>query len=218
MEDVRNNCGILESPIYEFVESVWIDWVNAVPKVKVDDEDLLLYLMWALDSVKEQGTEINEKFWLLTYNAIHRDLSGRDGELNETAIKFLTNLTCACVLYCLGLKLAGESDNQEVFMNFVTVLGDHWPDVKKIKRKIMERPVSEDLMRWVSEYRESSRFYTLRKLVAWDTQEFESLPDVRRGASAVPAVTLTQVNIGTLHNHPGAEFNDHSVTFELQQK
>ena len=55
---MRNNSGILESPIYEFVESVWIDWVNAVPKVKVDDEDLLLYLMWALDSVKEQGTEI----------------------------------------------------------------------------------------------------------------------------------------------------------------
>ena len=82
----------------------------------------------------------------------------------------------------------------------------------------MERPVSEGLMRWVSEYRESSRFYTLRKLVAWDDSEFESLPDVRRGASAVPAVTLTQVNIGTLHNHPGATYNDNSVSVELHKK
>jgi hypothetical protein len=218
MEDVRNNSGIFDSPIYEFVESVWIDWVSAVPKVKADDEDLLLYLIWALDSVKEQGKEIDEKFWLHTYSAIHRNLSGRDGELNETAIEFLTNLTCACVLCCLGLNLAGESDNQEVFMNFVAVLGDHWPDVKKIKRKIMGLQVSEGLMKWVSEYRDSNRFYTLRKLVDWDDREFESLPDLRRSASSVPAVTLTQVNIGTLHNHPGAEFNDNSVMIELQKK
>ena len=54
--------------------------------------------------------------------------------------------------------------------------------------------------------------------MAWDDTVVSNLPDLVGGGAVTPAVNLTQVNIGTLHNHPGAEFNDNSVMIELQKK
>jgi hypothetical protein len=77
---------------------------------------------------------------------------------------------------------------------------------------------STALKGWVREYMQSDVFLTTSKNMAWDDTLVSNLPDLVKGGSVTPAVKLTQVNIGTLHNHPGAEFNDNSVMIELQKK
>ena len=61
MEDVRNN--ILESPVFEFIEDGWIEWVTGVKTSSVDENDLLLYLIWGLDTLKENEKNVREKYW-----------------------------------------------------------------------------------------------------------------------------------------------------------
>ena len=43
---------ILESPLYEFVRMRWIEWEQRILSMQVDDSEFLLYLVWALDSIK----------------------------------------------------------------------------------------------------------------------------------------------------------------------
>ena len=102
MEDVRNN--ILESPLFEFIEEGWIEWVTGVKTSSVDENDLLLYLIWGLDTLKENEKNVREKYWNLVYSAIYKHL--KDRKVEDGDINYLTNLICACTMHCIGLNLA----------------------------------------------------------------------------------------------------------------
>lgn len=214
MEDVRNN--ILESPVFEFIEDGWIDWVTGVKTSIVDETDVLLYLVWGLDTLKENDKNARVKYWNLVYTAIYRHLKER--KVEDDDIKYLTNLVCACALHCIGLNLAGNYDMQDLYCEVTEGLGENLAGVNWLKNKMVVDAGSTPLKEWIREYMASDLFLTMSKVTAWDDAKVDNLPDLVRGAGGVPAVNLTQVNIGTLHNHPGAEFNDHSVTFEVQQK
>ena len=53
---------ILESPLYGFVKRGWRKWSQKIVSLQVRDEDFLLYLVWALDSVKQQDEDVNVQF------------------------------------------------------------------------------------------------------------------------------------------------------------
>ncbi len=214
MEDVRNN--ILESPVFEFIEEGWIEWVTGVKTSSVDENDLLLYLIWGLDTLKENDKNAREKYWNLVYSAIYRHLKER--KVEDDDIKYLTNLVCACTLHCLGLNLTGNYDMQDLYCEVVSGIGEKLAKVNWLKNKMAVDAGSMPLKKWVREYMESETFLTISKATAWDDTNVDRLPDLVRGGAGVPAVNLTQVNIGTLHNHPGATYNDNSVSVELHEK
>lgn len=214
MEDVRNN--ILESPVFEFIEEGWIEWVTGVKTSSVDENDLLLYLIWGLDTLKENDKNAREKYWNLVYSAIYRHLKER--KVEDDDIKYLTNLVCACTLHCLGLNLTGNYDMQDLYCEVVSGIGEKLAKVNWLKNKMAVDAGSMPLKKWVREYMESETFLTISKATAWDDTNVDRLPDLVRGGAGVPAVNLTQVNIGTLHNHPGATYNDNSVSVELHKK
>ena len=214
MEDVRNN--ILESPVFEFIEEGWIEWVTGVKTSSVDENDLLLYLIWGLDTLKENDKNAREKYWNLVYSAIYRHLKER--KVEDDDIKYLTNLVCACTLHCLGLNLTGNYDMQDLYCEVVSGIGEKLAKVNWLKNKMAVDAESMPLKKWVREYMESETFLTISKATAWDDTNVDRLPDLVRGGAGVPAVNLTQVNIGTLHNHPGATYNDNSVSVELHKK
>ncbi len=214
MEDVKNN--ILESPVFEFIEEGWIEWVTGVKTSSVDENDLLLYLIWGLDTLKENDKNAREKYWNLVYSAIYRHLKER--KVEDDDIKYLTNLVCACTLHCLGLNLTGNYDMQDLYCEVVSGIGEKLAKVNWLKNKMAVDAGSMPLKKWVREYMESETFLTISKATAWDDTNVDRLPDLVRGGAGVPAVNLTQVNIGTLHNHPGATYNDNSVSVELHKK
>ncbi len=216
MEDVRNN--ILESPVFEFIEEGWIEWVTGVKTSSVDENDLLLYLIWGLDTLKENDKNARKKYWNLVYSAIYRHLKER--KVEDDDIKYLTNLVCACTLHCLGLNLTGNYDMQDLYCEVVSGIGEKLAKVNWLKNKMAVDAGSMPLKKWVREYMESETFLTISKATAWDDTNVnvDRLPDLVRGGAGVPAVNLTQVNIGTLHNHPGATYNDNSVSVELHKK
>lgn len=214
MEDVRNN--ILESPVFEFIEEGWIEWVTGVKTSSVDENDLLLYLIWGLDTLKENEKNAREKYWNLVYSAIYRHLKER--KVEDDDIKYLTNLVCACTIHCLGLNLTGNYDMQDLYCEVVSGIGEKLARVNWLKNKMAVDSNSTPLKEWMREYMLSDVFLTMSKTTAWDDTNVDNLPELVKGGSVVPHVTLTQVNIGTLHNHPGAEFNDNSVSIELQKK
>lgn len=214
MEDVRNN--ILESPVFEFIEDGWIDWVTGLKTSSVDEADLLLYLIWGLDTLKENDKNARVKYWNLVYSAIYKHL--KDRKVEDDDITYLTNLVCACTLHCVGLNLAGNYDLQDLYCEVNGGLGEKLTEVNLLKNKMAVDSGSTPLKEWVREYMESNMFLTISKATAWNDEMVDNLPDLVKGGDGVTAVNLTQVNIGTLHNHPGATYNDNSVSLEVQQK
>lgn len=214
MEDVRNN--ILESPLFEFIEEGWIEWVTALKTSCVDENDILLYVVWGFDTLKENEKNAREKFWNLVYTSIHRHL--KDKNVGDEDYRYLTNLVCACALHCIGLVLAGNYDMQDLYCEVNRGLGENISNVNCLRNRMVVDAGSVQLKEWVREYMESDTFLTTSKAMAWDETIVSDLPDLVRGGTVNSAVNLTQVNIGTLHNHPGAEFNDNSVNIQLQEK
>lgn len=214
MEDVRNN--ILESPVFEFIEDGWIDWVTGVKTSSVDETDVLLYLVWGLDTLKENDKNARVRYWNLVYTAIYRHLKER--KVEDDDIKYLTNLVCACTLHCVGLNLAGNYGMQDLYCEVTEGLGVNLSGVNWLKNKMAVDSGSSPLKEWVMDYMASDMFLTMSKATAWDDEKVDNLPNLVRGGVSMPAVNLTQVNIGTLHNHPGATYNDNSVNLEVQQK
>ena len=214
MEDARNN-NILKSPLYDFIQDGWLDWVPDIKVTKVDEKHLLLFVMWGLDSIKEQGRRTNDKFWHLLYNGIRNRLRS-EGVQSDIGIDHLADLVCACALHCFGLVLVGNSENQKIFGELIDGLREHYGPVFQLKSEIKAEVPS--LKEWLTEYMNNDSYYTLSSEVKWDDERVAMLPDLKRGGTDVPQVAFTQVNIGTLHNHPGAEFNDNSVTIGLQKK
>ena len=214
MEDVRNN--ILESPLFEFIEEGWIEWVTALKTSCVDENDILLYVVWGLDTLKENDKSAKEKFWNFVYTSIHRHL--KDKNVKDDDYRYLTNLVCACTLHCIGIVLTGDYDMQDLYCEVNRGLGENISNVNWLRNRMAVDLESTALKDWVREYMQSDVFLTTSKNMAWDDTVVSNLPDLVGGGAVTPAVNLTQVNIGTLHNHPGATYNDNSVSVELHKK
>ena len=180
MEDVKNN--ILESPVFEFIEEGWIEWVTGVKTSSVDENDLLLYLIWGLDTLKENEKNVREKYWNLVYSAIYKHL--KDRKVEDGDINYLTNLICACTMHCIGLNLAGNYDMQDLFCELNHGFGDKLAGVKWLKDKMTVDSSSTPLKEWVRDYMASDIFLTTSKNIAWDDTKVDNLPDLVRGKCA----------------------------------
>lgn len=214
MEDARNN--ILESPVFEFIEDGWIEWVTGVKTSSVDENDLLLYLIWGLDTLKENEKNVREKYWNLVYSAIYKHL--KDRKVEDGDINYLTNLICACTMHCIGLNLAGNYDMQDLFCELNHGFGDKQAGVRWLKDKMTVDSSSTPLKEWVRDYMASDIFLTTSKNIAWDDTKVDNLPDLVRGE--VPAVPSGSTHYYIEHvntfNNSGI-VNDYSSNIEISK-
>ena len=187
MEDVRNN--ILESPVFEFIEDGWIEWVTGLKTSSVDENDILLYVVWGLDTLKENDKNAREKFWNLVYTSIHRHL--KDKNVGDEDYRYLTNLVCACALHCVGLVLAGDYDMQDLYCEVNRGLSENISKVDLLRNRMVVDSESTALKDWVRDYMQSDVFLTTSKNMTWDDTVVSNLPDLVRVGTEVPAVNLT---------------------------
>ena len=185
------------------------------PTSSVDENDLLLYLIWGLDTLKENEKNVREKYWNLVYSAIYKHL--KDRKVEDGDINYLTNLICACTMHCIGLNLAGNYDMQDLFCELNHGFGDKLAGVKWLKDKMTVDSSSTPLKEWVRDYMASDIFLTTSKNIAWDDTKVDNLPDLVRG---VPMVQSGSPHYHIQHvetfNNAGV-VNDYSSNIEISK-
>ena len=112
---------ILESPLYGFVKRGWLKWSQKIVSLQVRDEDFLLYLVWALDSVKQQDEDVNVQFRDVVFSSLRDKFILSKFTSNGEDLAYLTNLVCAATLACLGLGLKDSSENLRIFTDLVNI-------------------------------------------------------------------------------------------------
>jgi hypothetical protein len=206
MEDGRE-IKVLVSPLHQFVRDGWTDWEQGIESMQVEESEFLLYLVWALDAVKERSEGINRSLWKKLYDNIRQRAIKRHFNSPRTDLEYVTALTCACFLYCYGLILAESNVYREIHSEIISGLGEHWPAVRGIKRTVELTPLPKGLKAWMIDYMNWDGYSTVGEEMDWEEESMPSLPDlinVERG------VTNVQVTIDKFVNQSGATYNDNS--------
>lgn len=159
---------LLDSPLYAFVEKGWVNWSQEIVSVQADAEDFMLYLVWALDSIKEQSDGINSGLWGQVYNGLRNRFIESQFRSEKADIDYLTNLVCAAAMACIGLALTGSPDNQEIYSELVNGFEDHWKDVNKLKHSLEIDSCGQDLKAWLTDYMAGDFFYTYNDVIDWN--------------------------------------------------
>ena len=198
---------ILESPLYWFVRARWTEWEQKLLSMQVDDSEFLLYLVWALDSIKEQDERILLNFRVCVYGAIRKRSIERNFAAPKDDIDYISSLVCACSLFCYGLTLTESDDNRRVYSELVGGIGDGWPAIRGIKNSIEIDGNTQALKDWMTAYLKDDEYFTLSDVIGWDDGHTYVLPDIIGRRNQVLNVTIEK-----FENQSGAVFNDNSTT------
>ena len=198
---------ILESPLYEFVRMRWIEWEQRILSMQVNDSEFLLYLVWALDSIKEQDERVLLNFRGFVYGAIRKSSIERNFAAPKEDIDYVSNLVCACALFCYGLTLTESHDNRRVYSELVGGMVEYWPAIREIKNSIEIDENTQTLKDWIVEYMKDDDYFTLSDVIEWDDGRDSVSPDIIGRRNQVINVTIEK-----FENQSGAVFNDNSTT------
>ena len=173
---------ILESPLYEFVRKGWRKWSQKILSIQVRDEDFLLYLVWALDTVKQQDGDVNVQFRDIVFSSLRDKFILSKFTSNGEDLSYLTNLACAAALACVGLTLKESSENQRIFSELVSGHGEHWETIRKMKHSVDMDTDIDGLQEWMIDYMGSGLFYTFSDEIDWDESNM-AIQVIRRSKS-----------------------------------
>ena len=202
---------ILESPLWLFVRTRWIEWEQEIHSMQVDDSEFLLYLVWALDTIKEQDERTLRNFRGRVYGAIRKKSIERSFAAPKEDIDYVSNLVCACGLFCYGLTLTESDDNRREYSELVGGMMDCWPAIRGIKNSIEIDENNQALKDWMVEYMKDDEYFTLSDVIEWDDGHTSVLPDIIGRRNRILNVTINN-NIEKFENQKGAVFNDNSTT------
>lgn len=181
MEDGREN-SVLESPLADFVRKGWRRWSQKILSVQVRDEDFLLYLVWALDTVKQQEGDVNAQFRDVVFSSLRDKFIASRFTSNGEDLAYLADLVCAAALALLGLVLKDSPENQRIFSELVNGFGEHWASIRRMKHSFEADSGIDGMQEWMSDYMESGRFYTFSDEIDWDEDNM-ALQVIRRSKS-----------------------------------
>lgn len=185
---------ILESPLYEFVRMRWIEWEQRILSMQVDDSEFLLYLVWALDSIKEQDERVLRNFRGFVYGSIRKRSIERNFAAPKEDIDYVSNLVCACALFCYGLTLTESHDNRRVYSELVGGMVEYWPAIREIKNSIEIDENTQTLKDWIVEYMKDDDYFTLSDVIEWDDGRDSVLPDIIGRRNQVINVTIENLS------------------------
>ncbi len=211
MEGDQGN-HIKGTPIWEFVQDKWIDWVPSFTNSKIEEDEFLLLLMWGIDSLKMYDENIYSQY----RQKVFRHLRARLIKVNDSLddIEFTTNLICACSLYCFGLTLIDYRENQEIFCKVISGLDKtDWQNIKEIKDKINSDSGTQHLKEWMLEYITSEEYYTYSDEIEWSDESMQILPAVPNVGLAT--VKIETARIETLVNQSGGNIIDGSTIINI---
>ncbi len=179
MAGVQRN-DINESPLWDLVQDGWVEWVQGIKSAMIREEDFLLYLVWALENIKGQGSRDDKRFRLTVYDALRNKLIDNESDWNVEDTNYVTNLVCACCLSCYGLTLIGSSENRDIYEDLVGSMGEYLNEVRTLKAKIDTVNIPE-LKDWVVAFMKNDLFYTKDNEIEWkNSKKKRSLKKVKQ--------------------------------------
>ena len=143
----------------------WPRWEQGIGAVQVQEDDFVLYLMWGLDLVKEQGEGVNERFREMVFSALRRKFIKSSFSSNGQDLNYLSDLVCAGVMYCYGLVLTESLGYLHVYDELLKGLGESWRRIQDIKGGIVAD--GSLIKNWMIEYMKSEKFYTEKDELEW---------------------------------------------------
>ena len=170
-EERRNE--LLDSPLYAFVKKGWVKWSQKIVSLQAGEEDFLLYLVWALDAIKEQEDGTNAGFFDTVYNALRNRFRASQFNTNKEDLDYLTNLVCGAALACFGLTLTDSRENQKIYSELVSGLGEHWKEIEQLKFSMDTS--SPELKAWMVSYVKGDDFYTYSDEIEWNNDDMAEL-------------------------------------------
>ena len=174
MAEERKN-KLLESPLYAFVTKGWVKWSQKIVTLQAGEEDFLLYLVWALDTIKEQVDGINAGLRDRVYTGLRDHFIIRHFTSNKPDLDYLTNLVCAAALACFGLTLADSQENQKTYSELVSGFGEHWKDINDLKSGAVMDTSAPELKEWAVAYMASEHFSTYNDVIDWNNDDMAEI-------------------------------------------
>lgn len=201
----------LETPLSQFISEQWPEFEQDIISVQVQSNDILLYLLWMLDSVKRKGIVISVNAWTNMRSLIRSHFLQSHYTLQSDDLNYITNVIFSFTLYCLGHTINGSFERQDIFGNIIHNLPpDRYRIVQAYRNKIAYRDNTGQLKVWLRSYLESCFCYTLQDRIDWTTDIISQAPILATKHNI--GVTMTNPYIGNLYVQAGGTVCDMSET------
>lgn len=213
----RLRSDLAASPLYSFVREGWLECGQKIVSVQVREEDFLLYVLWGVDLIKQEGMDVCKNFRSRLYMGLRNHFLDCGYTPHQNDLDYISNLTSACCLYCYGLVLTDVYDASDVYSSLVNGFGKHWSNVKAQWDTIKPDMNTLELKKWIVEYVKSEEYYTSGEKIAWlneeGTTDLVSIPGVSNGKQQVNIHTYIQ----NFTNEAGGVYKDESITVNVNK-
>ena len=213
----RLRSDLAASPLYSFVREGWLEWGQEIVSVQVREDDFLLYVLWGLDLIKQEGMDVCKNFRSRLYIGLRNHFLDCGYTPHQNDLDYISNLTSACCLYCYGLVLTDVYDASDVYSGLVSGFGKHWSNVKAQWDTIRPDMNSQELKKWIIEYVKSDEYYTSGERIAWLNEDgsaaLVNIPGIAGGKQQLSVHNYIQ----NFHNEAGAVFKDESITINVNK-
>lgn len=162
----KSKIHLLDTPLYEKICQEWKHFEQSIEMAEVEEEQMLLYVLWVLDELKSEVREDYKEFWDDVRHELRRNFLNNNFTHTNDDLNLITNLALAFALHLFGLLLSGNMTRCEQYSHLVNGLNEHWPTVNGHMIN-MEPATSHELKEYIRNYFESDIFYTESDEVSW---------------------------------------------------
>lgn len=212
MENVLEN-SLLDSPLFEFIGRNWRRWEKGIGAVDLQERDLMLYLMWGLDLVKDRNEDTCQEFSETVYSAVRRKFTRCGYPPNPAGVAYVSNLVCASVLHCCSLILSESLAYMHVYEELLMGFNKYGcrEEVESLRGDFVGDEVL--LKEWMVSYMNSEKFYTTSEEIEWE-KGTGCEPLIKRGKIAkidLFRVIIALHEIGAFKSVDGSELHQKNV-------
>lgn len=207
----------LETPLFQFISEQWPEFEQDIVSVQVQRNDVLLYLLWMLDSIKRKDIVITANAWVNMRSSLRAHFLQSHYTPQGDDLNYVTNIIFSFTLYCLGQTISGSFVRQDIFSNIIHNLSpDRYRTVQAYRNSITYRDNTGRLKAWLRSYLESDFCYTLQDRIDWNSLIKDYLPALI--SSPNPNITIEHPHIDTIHVHQGGAIYDMSTNLINKQQ
>ena len=156
-----------DSPLYRLVRQCWAPLARDFFSTRVTTDDMVLYVAWSLDSLKENETTFAEQMWDSLLSQLRDDNIYNGLNLSLPDAERLVSVICAITLLCVGATFTTPDSLQPLYRQMLRGIQAHWIEVNAIDREFSYGDLKADLQQWMSTYWNALHYYTFSDCFAW---------------------------------------------------
>ena len=199
-----------KSSMYEFLERGWQREFINLRTLRVKTELMYLLVLWAFDSIRRWGKDMDESFYDSMYYQISCFFYDQQGDLNSD-LKYIRNFIFAFALCCLGRLLSKSMHVSDIYSRIMNVIRLNRDEILHVVNDLNKIECSQAVRDWCLKYFDEYNqiYFTHEEKVEWANEEMRAL------AVTKPAMGIHNYNIENFINH--GTVNDYSTTIQKSE-